>query len=53
MGECIIDPYFLEFGTNWCGQIRAPAALPPAKNPGTRLEEVEWTQKPVRTLWRN
>jgi hypothetical protein len=35
------------------GQLRAPAALPPAVEPSVRIGyEVGWTPEPVWTIWR-
>jgi hypothetical protein len=33
-GSRYIDPRFIDLGTSWrCGQLHAPAALPPGKDP--------------------
>jgi hypothetical protein len=36
-----------------CGQLHAPAALPPGKEPPVPIEyEIGWTREPVWTTWR-
>jgi hypothetical protein len=39
-GSGYIDPHFLDLGTGWrCGQLYAPAALPPEIEPPVPIEE--------------
>jgi hypothetical protein len=38
-GSGFIDPHFLDLGSSWevSGQLHAPAALPPGKEPAVRI----------------
>jgi hypothetical protein len=49
-----MDPHFLDLGTSWrCGQLHAPATLPPGKEPLVPIgQEAGWAPEPVWTTWR-